>query len=345
MTRTGQGMRAVVLSEERTIELQERPIPELRPGQVLLRSHYCGICGSDLHAPDLQLYQSPVVMGHEFSAEIVAVGTQVQHWHAGMRVVVNPNGNACGSCNECKNAQYNLCHYATHVESTGVCRDGGMAEYVAVSGTQLHELPDSVDSLQGAWTEPLAVALRAVKHSGIRLGDRVTVIGGGPIGLLAVQLARRAGAAEVTLVEPSAKRREVGRAVGADYVYEPGEHSSAVAEKAIRPADRVLECSGHQLALQSAIDMSRPGGAIQLVAISPRPISFDPMSAIAKEVRIDAKFIYVDEFAKAIDLLARNQVETDSLTTLVVGLDEYRGAFDSLSKPDSHIKALIRTGA
>lgn len=283
-------------------------------------------------------------MGHEFSGEIVTVGTGVENWHAGMRVVVNPNGNVCGHCYECRKGQYNLCYTATHVESTGVCRDGGMADYVAVSATQLHALPDAVDSLQGAWTEPLAVALRAVVHSGIRLGDRVTVIGGGPIGLLVVQLAQRAGAAEVTLVEPSAKRREVGSAVGADQVYEPDLHTAAVADKAIELADRVFECSGHPLALQSAIDMSRPGGAIQLVAISPRPISLDPMSAIGKEVRIDAKFIYVNEFANAIDLLARGEVETAQLTTLVVGLDEYQGAFDSLSKPDAHIKALIRIG-
>ena len=146
-------------------------------------------------------------MGHEFSAEVVAVGPEVTGWSPGMRVTVNPNGNICGACPQCRTGRYNLCPVATQVMSLGVCRDGGMAEYAAVPAVHLHALPDTVDGLRGAWTEPLAVAVRSVASSGIRLGDDVTVIGGGPIGLLVVQLARRAGARRVTLIEPSAVRR------------------------------------------------------------------------------------------------------------------------------------------
>ena len=338
-------MKAVTLSAARTIELQEHPVPDPGPGHVLLRSEYCGICGTDLHAPDLDLFLPPVIMGHEFSAEVVAVGPDVAGWTAGMRVVVNPNGNTCGVCAQCRSGHYNLCRTATQVTSVGVCRNGGMAEYAAVPAAHLHALPDNVDSLRGAWTEPLAVAVRAVAQSGIRLGDTVTVIGGGPIGLLVVQLARRAGARRVSLIEPSLMRRDVGGKVGADDAYEPSEHAAAVAAGELPPADVVFECSGHPLALQTAIDTVVPGGSIQLVAISPRPVSFDAMSAIAKEIKLNAKFIYVDEFADALDLLARDHIDVMSLTTTVVGLDEYQAAFASLRQPDSAIKALIRTGA
>jgi 2-desacetyl-2-hydroxyethyl bacteriochlorophyllide A dehydrogenase len=337
-------MKAVTLSEDRRIELQERPVAEPGPGQVLLRSEYCGICGTDLHAPDLDLFLPPVVMGHEFSAEVVAVGPDVTGWVAGMRVVVNPNGNTCGICEQCRTGQYNLCHTATQVRAVGVCRDGGMAEYAAVPTAHLHALPDTVDSLRGAWTEPLAVAVRAVAQSGIQLGDEATVIGGGPIGLLVVQLVRRAGARRVTLIEPSPMRREVGHKVGADDAYVPDEHAAAVAAGELRPADRVFECSGHPLALQSAINTVTPGGSIQLVAISPRPVTFDAMSAIAKEIQLNAKFIYIDEFTDAIDLLARNQIDVLSLTTTVVGLEDYETAFAALRQPETTIKALIKTG-
>ena len=125
-------MKAIALSENRTIELQEHPVPDTRPGEVLLRSEYCGICGTDLHAPDLDLFLPPVIMGHEFSAEVVAVGPEVTGWSPGMRVTVNPNGNICGTCPQCRTGRYNLCPVATQVMSLGVCRDGGMAEYAAV---------------------------------------------------------------------------------------------------------------------------------------------------------------------------------------------------------------------
>jgi threonine dehydrogenase-like Zn-dependent dehydrogenase len=337
-------MKAVALNGDRKIELQEHPVPEPRPGTVLLRSHFCGICGTDLHAPDLDIFRPPVIMGHEFSAAIAAVGADVTGWSKGMRVVVNPNGNVCRACPQCRAGRYNLCHTATLAEAVGVCRDGGMAEYVAVPAAHLHALPDSVDSLRGAWTEPLAVAVRAVAHSGIRLGDDVAVIGGGPIGLLVTQLARRAGARRVVLVEPSKARRSVAARLGADAAHDPVEHAAAVTAGEFEPVDLVFECSGHPSALQSAIDMINPGGSVQIVAISPRPLTFDAMSAIAKEVQFSTRFIYVGEFAQAIDLLARDQVDVLTLTTTVVGLDEYDSAFAALSRPDTAIKALIQTG-
>jgi threonine dehydrogenase-like Zn-dependent dehydrogenase len=137
----------------------------------------------------------------------------------------------------------------------------------------------------------------------------------------------------------------VATTLGADDVHPPADHAAAVADGEVRPTDRVFECSGHPLALQSAIDMIAPGGSVQLVAISPRPVTFDAMSAIAKEIQLNARFIYVGEFAAAIDLLARDQIDVSSLTTTVVGLDDFEAAFAALSKPDATIKALIRTGA
>ncbi|MEB3371276.1 zinc-dependent alcohol dehydrogenase [Saccharopolyspora mangrovi] len=338
-------MKAVILSEDRNIDLQDRDITEPGPGEVLLRSEYCGICGTDLHAPDLDLFKPPVVMGHEFSAEIIATGPGVAGWAPGMRVVANPNGNACQNCDQCRGGRVNLCRVATMAEALGVCRDGGMAEQVVVPAVHLHRLPDTLDSLRGAWTEPLAVAVRAVAHSGLRLGEEVLVIGGGPIGQLVVQLARRAGARKVTLIEPSPMRRGIAHRLGADHVFEPGEHAGAVSGGQLRPVERVFECSGHPTAVQTAIDAIAPGGSIQLVAISPQPVTFDAMSALTKEIQLNSKFIYVEEFDLAIDLLARDLVDVMSLTSSVVELDDYATAFDALNHPDSTVKALLRTGA
>ncbi len=198
-------------------------MPQVQSGEVLIKSEFCGICGTDLHAPQLSGFRPPVVMGHEFAGEIVEVGPNVKSWWQGQRVAVNPNGNVCGKCESCRGGRYNTCHKAILEQSLGAQRDGGMANFVSVPTAHLHVLPDEVDLCSAAWSEPLAVAVRAVRNSEVRFGDSVCVIGGGPIGLLVVQLARRAGASSIVLVEPSKLRREAGSAVGADLLFEPEE--------------------------------------------------------------------------------------------------------------------------
>ena len=338
-------MKAVLLNESREMELIERPVPEPGPGEVLLRSDYCGICGTDLHASELDIFLAPVVIGHEFAGEVVAIGADVVGWAAGDRAAVNPNGNVCGRCEYCRAGRYNLCAVATGVNSAGVGRDGGMAEFVALPTAHLHRLPEQVDNVRGAWTEPLAVAVRAVRNSGLRLGESVAVIGGGPIGLLVLQLVQRSGATRTVLVEPSEFRQRSGTDLGADEVLAPQDFAAAIGTGEFRPVDRVFECSGHPTALQTAIDMLLPGGAIRLVGASPRPLAFSAMDALYKEIHLSANFIYVDEFDEAIRLLSRELVDVGSLTSTVVALDDYESAFAALKQPDTTIKALIKTGA
>jgi threonine dehydrogenase-like Zn-dependent dehydrogenase len=337
-------VKAVVLSPDRKLALEDRPVREPGRGEVLIASEYCGICGTDLHAADLDIFAPPVTIGHEFSGVVAALGHGVTGWHVGDRVAVNPNGNICGVCEACRASRTNLCKSAVFDNGLGVRRDGGMAEYATIPAVHLHRLPDSVDSKRGAWTEPLAVASRAVRGSGIRLGDSAVVIGGGPIGLLTVQLLRRAGAGRIDVVEPSSFRRDVAMRVGADAVYTPRSLDGAVASGDFRPVDRVYECSGHQTAVQTAITLTAPGGRVQLIGVAAAPVAFSAMDALIKEVTISANFIYVEEFGQAIELLRRDAVDVVSLTSTVVTLDQHEAAFDALRQPEFTIKALIKTG-
>ena len=337
-------MKAVILSSDRQIELTDVSMPQVQSGEVLIKSEFCGICGTDLHAPQLSGFRPPVVMGHEFAGEIVEVGPNVKSWWQGQRVAVNPNGNVCGKCESCRGGRYNTCHKAILEQSLGAQHDGGMANFVSVPTAHLHALPDEVDLCSAAWSEPLAVAVRAVRNSEVRFGDSVCVIGGGPIGLLVVQLARRAGASSIVLVEPSKLRREAGSAVGADLLFEPEELARAVEGGNLRPLDHVFECSGHRLALQTAIDVVAPGGTIRLVGASPEPLQFSAMSALVKEIRVSTNFLYMADFDIAIDLLARKQVDVASLTSNIVALDDYEQAFEALRLATA-IKVMIRTGS
>jgi threonine dehydrogenase-like Zn-dependent dehydrogenase len=164
--RTGGGIvKAVVLTPERKLELEDRPVREPGPREVLIASEYCGICGTDLHAADLDIFAPPVTIGHEFSGVIAALGPGVTGWHVGDRVAVNPNGNTCNVCEACRASRPNLCTTAVFDNGLGVRRDGGMAEFATIPAVHLHQLPDSVDSKRGAWTEPLAVAIRTrIRH-------------------------------------------------------------------------------------------------------------------------------------------------------------------------------------
>ncbi|SNR40776.1 L-iditol 2-dehydrogenase/hypothetical protein [Haloechinothrix alba] len=339
-------MKAVVLTSRRRHELCDMPDPEPGHDEVLVRSHYCGICGSDLHGPEIEdLFRSDVISGHEFAGEIVAVGQGVRDWAVGQRVTANPNGNVCHRCRYCRDGRYNLCTVGTWDNPLGVARHGGMAEYVALHTSYLHELPDSVDTRRGAWTEPLAVALRAVRTSPVRIGDSVAVLGGGPVGQLVLQVLRRAGAARVVVIEPSPFRREVATRLGADETLTPDEATDRMSTGELTEVDHVMECSGHVNAVQTGLDMVAAGGSIRLVGMAPEPPSFDSVRAITKEVRILGGFIYVEEFAQAIDLLAAGAVDVDALTTTVTPLEEFSQAFAALREPETTMKVLIDTGS
>jgi 2-desacetyl-2-hydroxyethyl bacteriochlorophyllide A dehydrogenase len=338
-------MKAVVLTSQRRHELMDVPEPEPGAGEVLVRSQFCGICGSDLHAPELEdLFRSGVVSGHEFAGEIVAVGADVPDWSVGQRVTINPNGNVCGQCRYCRQGRYNLCRVATWERPAGVAVNGGMAEYVALHTSYLHALPETLDTRRAAWTEPLAVAVRAVRTSPLRVGDTAAVIGGGPVGQLVLQVLRQAGARRVLMVEPSAFRREMAQRLGADEVLTPEEVAARLAAGMLPEVDHVMECSGHVAAVQMGLDLVAAGGSIRLVGMATKPPAFDAVQAIFKEVQILGGFIYVSEFPQAIQMLAAQAVDVDSLTTAVVPLDDFADAFTALRQPESTMKVLIDTG-
>lgn len=336
-------MKAVVLTESRELELADIPDPTPGPDEVVVRPDHCGICGTDLHARELEILRAGVVLGHEFAGEVVAVGPGVDDWAVGEAVVANPNGHVCGECRFCRVGRYNLCPVATQQRPLGVQRDGGLAEYVALHTSYLRRLPAAVDTRRGAWVEPLAVAVRAVRTSPVRIGDSVAVIGAGPVGQLVVQMLRAAGATQVLVVEPSAHRRETAIRVGASTTATPGELAGMLADGAEPRIDHVLECSGHPTALQTGVDLVAAGGTMRMVGMPPSRPAFDAAAAIMKEVSIESGFIYVDEFEMAIDLLERDAIDVDVLTSTVVGLADFAAAFAALHRPEETVKALIRT--
>ena len=338
-------MHAVVLAKDGKITFEQRPVPRPAPGEVLVNSQYCGICGTDLHAPSLMNhFKEGVIMGHEFAGEIVELGGGVSGWKVGERVAVNPNGDICGKCSSCLRGNYNLCAFAVRKAALGVQRDGGLAEYVRVPVRSIHRLHEGVSTLQGAWVEPLAVSVRAVTNSGFQFGDCGVVFGGGPIGLLMTQLLKNIGAATVTVVEPSKFRRLEAERLGADVTIDPGEGdvSELFMDRQLKMPDVIFECSGNPIGFQSAVALAAPKSTVTVVGIAPEPLKMVASEFVFKELAIRGSFIYVEEFPLAIRMLAEGVIDVQSLTTSECPLASFEEAFESLRSGDESVKIMLK---
>jgi threonine dehydrogenase-like Zn-dependent dehydrogenase len=331
-------MPAVVLTADGQIALQDRPRPTLRPDQVLVEVDLCGICGSDLHASQLpQVYRGDCILGHESTGWVSAVGDDVADWVVGQRVAVNPNGNVDGTCVYCRSGRPNFCRQATLETALGLQANGALAPLMAAFPGHLRRIPDEMGSVEAAWVEPTATALRAVELAGELAGRTVLVTGGGPIGQLACRLAHLRSPAQILLMEPAPQRAQ----------FATDSHAVAIASDAADDArglvvDVVFECSGNAAATSAALKLLVPGGILVAVGAGPDP-GLDSATILLKEITVRGSYIYTDEFDRAIDLLATQQIAVADLTTVISPLPDALAAFDAL-RAGRIMKALIAPG-
>ena len=332
-------MPAVVLTADGRIALQDRPRPTLRPDQVLVEVDMCGICGSDLHASQLpQVYRGDCILGHESTGRVAAVGDEVADWAAGQRVAVNPNGNVDGTCVYCRSGRPNFCRQATLETALGLQADGALAPLMAAFPGHLRRIPDELGTLEAAWVEPTATALRAVELAGELAGRTVLVTGGGPIGQLACRLAHLRSPAQILLMEPAAQRAQ----------FATDSHAVSLAADAAEDharglvVDVVLECSGSAAATSTALKLLAPGGILVVVGAGPEP-GLDSATILLKEITVRGSYIYTNEFDRAIHLLATQQIAVADLTTVISPLPDALAAFEAL-RAGQIMKALIAPG-
>ncbi len=334
-------MRALVLKPDGYV-VEERPMPEPDGGEVLFRTHYSGVCGTDLHAPQLGTYGEDVVIGHEFSGEVVAVGPEVQGWQIGDRAAIHPKGDSCGTCLECRDGWRNLCSDPVVGINPGILRDGGMAAFASIPAGKLRRLPDEVSMLEGAWAEPIAVALRSVNRSGFAVGRTAVVVGSGPIGLLVTMLLRHAGASHITVLEPHGMRRDKAAEIGADLTIDPlADDPTTIFGSSLPRPDYVFECSAAAPALASAVEIIKPHGTLTLVGVPMEMIPLPSYRAITKEITIRTSVSNVDEIDRAIEILAAKQLDIAPLTSEVVPLEGALEAIERLEQGRA-IKVLIQ---
>jgi L-iditol 2-dehydrogenase len=329
------------------VEIRDMPEPRITPDQVLLKVRAVGICGSDLemyhHLVGFQV-DPPVILGHEFSGTVAEVGSNVTDFKVGDRVVSETAAYVCGKCVQCRTGNYNECPNRL---GFGVRINGADAPYAAVRQGILHHVPDNIDLGDAALTEPFCVAYNAlVVKSRIRPGDTVVILGPGPIGLAATQVARVCGAANIVLagLERDAGRLEIGRKVGATHTAVMGRDDvPALVNKLTGDvgADLVVDAAGPAATVRLSMDIVKRNGQITKIAWGPKPLDLSLDLLLAKAVTFQGVFSHTwDTWERVLRLASIGQLDFPALVSHRVPLSEWKTAFHALESGEA-VKAVI----
>lgn len=338
-------MKALLLTKKETLSLCELDPGPLAEDEVLIDVAACGVCGTDLHLfhgeEGAGSSTLPLIMGHEFSGTVSAVGSAVRGFRPGDRVCVDPNL-YCGECFQCRRGNVHYCEYA---QAYGVSMYGGFAQQCRVREKVVYHIPDRLSLEHAALVEPVACCLHGIDRANIRPGGTVAVIGLGSIGQLILQLAKWSGAANLIAIEPQAQKREAALRLGATLAIDPtaGDVKAELSKAGIRSVDTVIECVGRGNTMELAVDIAGRGATVVLFGLTPpgTEIKVKPLEQVfRKELIITSSFVNPECSDRVIDLLAAGRLDLDAVITDRVPLDRAAEVFTD-DRYRAHGKILI----
>lgn len=343
MTATPTSMRAMVLNGPGEVVIEQRAVPQPGAFEALVEVRAVGVCGSDTHYYDhgrigAHVVESPMVLGHEASGVVVAVGEQVTRTRVGQRVSIEP-GVPDFTCEQCLAGRYNLCPQMRFYATPPI--DGAFAEFVTVHEAFAHPVPDSMSDEAAALLEPLSVGIWANRKGRVGAGSRVLVTGAGAIGLVCVQVARAAGATEITVSDINATRLRIARGLGATRTIDASSEQLGGWD---RPPNVLLECSGFPPAISAGIRALDRAGRAVLVGMGGEEIPL-PLAAVQeRELEVTGTFRYANTWPTAIDLVATGKVDLDRLVTARFALAEAEQALTAAKSDPTALKAVVNPG-
>ena len=331
-------MRAVVNFSDQpgSVELRELPDPQPGRGQVLLRVRAVGVCGSDLHqwhGPVGWAVNYPVVLGHEFAGEIAAIGPDVMGWQVGDRVTCETAAEICGVCEYCRTGNYNVCPQR---RGFGYGVHGAMATYVVARQGLLHRIPEGVSFEEAALTEPASVAFNAiVEKSHPRPGDLIVIIGPGPIGLMALQVARLFSPLHLVMIglARDEARLELAQRLGADRIIIADREDAVQAVRQLGDglgAHLVVDAVGISETLRQSLELVRPNGQITKIGWGRAPVGFSLDPLIAKAATLQGSYSHTwPTWERVLQLMARGSLNARVISQ-TFPLEEWRAGFERM---------------
>ncbi len=338
---TGSNVAAVLAGRGR-IEMRPVPVPRPSGAQVVVEVRSVGVCGSDVHYFEEGrigsfVVSGPLVLGHEASGVVDAIGSDVRRVGVGDRVAIEP-GIPCGHCEQCRTGRYNLCPAIRFLATPPV--DGALTRLLLSHEDVVHLLPDGVSDDVGALIEPLSVGLWACRKANVGMGDRVLVTGAGAIGLVAMQVALACGASEVTVVDRVPARLERARLLGATHAEDVG--SASMGDLGLE-ADVLLECTGVESVLGDGLRALRPAGRAVLVGMGPSEEARFPLAIVQnRELSLTGTFRYAHTYPSAIALVARGAVRLEQLIDAHYPLSAAADALRAARHDPTIVKAIVR---
>jgi len=320
------------------LAVETLPDPAPLAGEVVIRVGNCGICGSDLHMTDGHgAFQMPPghILGHEFAGEIVALGKDVEGFRVGDRITAMPT-TGCGHCPACRVGTPKWCPDRKSMQ-------GGYGQYLRTRATSARKLPAGLTLEDGALVEPLAVGLHGVERARMKPGDRVLVIGAGPVGLAATYWARRMGAGRIAVTAASTRRADMAMAMGASVFVAPSDTPVEDVREALGgPPDIVFECVGLPGMVDKSCDHVKPQGTVCVLGFCTVTDQWLPLTPLFKEANILFAVLYsLGDFQVAIDTLDAGSVEPRVMITDRISLDETPAMFEALRQRSHQCKVLI----
>ena len=328
--------RVSVLDTDLTLRIEEREVPQPGSNEVLVQVKSVGVCGSDIHyfehgrIADF-VVEKPLVLGHEASGVIAAVGANVSDIEIGTTVAMEP-GVPCGHCAQCRAGRYNLCPDVEFFATPPI--DGAFCEYVVLPRDFVYPVPAGISFDAAALVEPLSVGVWACQKAQVSLGTRVLVTGCGPIGAICALVARARGANVIALTDINADRRA--------QVEKLGFHTLDPAAGTLPEADVLLECSGAAPAIDLGIRALASAGTAILIGMAPTDTVSVPVGAIqGKEIWLTGTFRYANTYPSAIELITSGKVDLDALVSASYTLDEVEQALTHATKHPADMKVMV----
>lgn len=350
-------MKAARWYKAKDIRVDNIDEPIVKDNEVKIKVKWCGICGSDLHEyaagpifipadnpHPITNEVAPVVMGHEYSGEIVEVGKNVTNFKIGDRVVTEPII-SCGECNSCKEGNYNTCEKLGFQGLNGF--GGGFAEYATFRSDFVHKIPDNLSFDKAALIEPLAVAYHSLVKGNFKPGQIAIVAGAGTIGLATVKCLKALGASQIFVIQRKSIRQEYARKENVTAVLDPNEDDVVAEIRRLtngKMADVAFETTGAEQCFKLLLDCIHSQGTQVITSIWEKPVTYNLNSLVLTEKNVIGTICYCNEFPEVIKLVSEGKIVTDGLITKKIHLDDVvKEGFETLTGPEKkkQVKILV----